>query len=34
MTRVKPWWYRRTGQVNGAIVAALLLFILWATFFR
>lgn len=31
MTR--PWWFRRTGQVNAAIVVALLLFILWATFF-
>jgi hypothetical protein len=34
MREPKPWWAKRTGTVNYAIVGALLLFILWATFFR
>ena len=28
----RPWWFRRTGQVNIVIVVALLLFILWTSF--
>lgn len=35
MTREpRPWWVKETTIVNGAIVAVVLLFILWATFFR
>jgi hypothetical protein len=34
MREPKPWWVKRTGAVNLAIVVALLLFILWATFFQ
>jgi hypothetical protein len=34
MREPKPWWVKRTGTVNGVIVGALTLFILWATFFR
>jgi hypothetical protein len=30
----RRWWVKRTGTVNVALVAALLLFIVWATFFR
>jgi hypothetical protein len=34
MREPRPWWVRRTGTINIAMVAAVLLFILWATFFR
>jgi hypothetical protein len=33
MHEPRPWWVKRTGTVNFAIVTALLLLILWATFF-
>jgi hypothetical protein len=34
MREPRPWWVKRTRAVNAAIVAAILLFIVWATFFR
>jgi hypothetical protein len=34
MREPRPWWVKRTGTVNLVIVAALLLVIVWATFFR
>jgi hypothetical protein len=34
MREPRPWWAKRTGNVNLAIVGAVLLLVLWATFFR
>jgi hypothetical protein len=34
MREPKPWWVKRTGAVTFAMVSAILLFIVWATFFR
>ena len=34
MREPKPWWAKRTGSVNVAIVAVVTMFILWATLLR
>lgn len=34
MREPQPWWVKRTRAVNVSIVAAVLLFLVWATFFR
>jgi hypothetical protein len=34
MRKPRPWWVTTTGTVNVAILAAVILFIVWATFFR
>jgi hypothetical protein len=34
MREPRPWWAKRTGNINIAIVCAVLLFIVWATFLR
>jgi hypothetical protein len=34
MREPRPWWVKRTGTVNVAIVVLLLLFLLGATYFQ